>query len=78
MTITGFRKFMISSQKSNLNSFVTQYPFRGHDNGKVQDLPLNHHKALKSTEDTVVNHAHRHPDITDEMIRQNPWVFKMQ
>lgn len=106
--IRAFKKIATSDKVGTFHSYVTQFPFRGHDSWDIQDEPANKQKALAdlrafevdtdvfkpkpesprkeasgeptyaSPKKTVdLQRQMRHPKITDDMIKRNPFVFAL-
>ena len=93
IAIRAFRKFGFGGV-GTFHTYVSQFPFRGHDQWTIDDGPANKQEVIKemlslTSNDLLQGHlssqtasgqpdtSHRHADITDEIIEQNPFLFAM-
>ena len=56
-----------------MHTYVSQFAFRGHDSSCASETAPQ--QVLKQMVDVEVGQQHRHPDITDDLIAANPFVF---
>jgi len=86
--VTAFKKYGFGGI-GTFHSYVTQFPFRGHEQTVINDEPPNKQKVINEMKQATINdlqsdlpqaednRALRHEDITDELILQNPFIFAM-
>ena len=83
--IIAFRKYGFKGI-GNFNTFVSQFPFRGHEQLQIHDKPqdkmnviieLQKNQASGEVLQDDADRKLRHEDITDEMILQNQFVFAL-
>ena len=84
-TVIAFRKYGFGGV-GNFNTYVSQFPFKGHEKLSVKDTPpdkmnviieLKKNQATGEVMQDEADRKVRHEDITDEMILQNQFVFAL-
>ena len=77
INVRAFRKYAYGGV-GTFHTYVTQFPFRGHDSQVIEDVPPNKQAVLSRIATPVTAPEElMHPDLTAEIMKQNPLVFGM-
>ena len=74
ISVRAFRKYGYGGI-GTFHTYVTQFPFRGHDQLIIQDCPPDKQSTINSLVTPAIDSELLHEDLTADIMKQNPFVF---